>query len=407
MSIGRTKDTPYTVTEITSAIKETLEQNIERVWIKGEISNYSTPASGHIYFTLKDETNQIKVAMFRGASRVTGLEAGQKVSVFGKLSIYGKRSEYQLIGEEIHVVGVGELLVEFEKLKKKLQEKGLFDQSRKRKIPKFPERIAVVTSKTGAVISDIINVITRRYRLAEILVYPTMVQGDGAAAQIITALKEINSRNASDVIILARGGGSLEDLWAFNDEKLAYAIYESKIPVISAVGHEIDFTISDFVADVRAPTPSAAAEIAVPDTKDLLVLLSNSANRMVSALKNRVSSGEKKLESIAKSYAFKVPFETYKDHSIRVDELSVKIAKVIENFFRVKSETANILSGKMELLNPLAVLKKGYAVAYDADGKIIKHSKGLSAGQKVSVKMYKGGFDAKVERIYKNEKTEF
>lgn len=406
MSRGVSKESPFTVTEITNAVKETLEQNIGKVWIKGEISNHSSPASGHIYFTLKDDTNQIKVAVFRGSMRSAGLEDGQKVTVFGRLSIYGKRSEYQLIGEEVHVIGVGELLVEFEKLKKKLQEKGLFEQSHKRKIPKFPNKIAVITSKTGAVIRDIINVTERRYRLAEILLYPVMVQGEEAPPQIIKAIKDVNQIEGVDLIILARGGGSPEDLWAFNDEKLAYAIYESDIPVISAVGHEVDFTIADFVADLRAPTPSAAAEMAVPDTGELLNMLSNTARRLVNSLSNKVSVHERRLEAIAKSYAFKIPFEMYKDHAIRVDEISAGITKAVENMARVKSETADILSGKLELLNPLGILKKGYSVAYDSFGNIIKDASALEAGAAVSVRLHKGGFDAKIERIKKDEKTE-
>lgn len=406
MSRGVSKESPFTVTEITNAVKETLEQNIGKVWIKGEISNYSSPASGHVYFTLKDENNQIKVAVFRGSMRNAGLEDGQKVTVFGKLSIYGKRSEYQLIGEEVHVIGVGELLVEFEKLKKKLQEKGLFEQKHKRKIPKFPNKIAVITSKTGAVIRDIINVTERRYRLAELLLYPVMVQGDDAPPQIIRAIRDINAMEGIDLIILARGGGSLEDLWAFNDEKLAYAIYESEIPVISAVGHEVDFTIADFVADLRAPTPSAAAEMAVPDSNELLKMLTDTARRLVSSLSNKVSVNERKLDNIAKSYAFKIPFEMYKDHAIRVDEISDGITKAVENLARLKSETADILSGKLELLNPLGILKKGYSVAYDAQGGIIKDASVLDAGASVSVRLHRGGFDAKIERIKKDEKAE-
>jgi exodeoxyribonuclease VII large subunit len=394
------KEKALSVTELTNAVKETLEQNVGKVWVKGEISNHSSPSSGHIYFTLKDDTNQVKVAFFRGASRNNSadLKDGKEVIVFGRVSIYGKRSEYQLIAEEVEVLGVGDLLVEFEKLKKKLADLGLFDASKKRKIPEFPERIGIITSPTGAVIKDIINVISRRYNAVELLVYPVMVQGDQASGQIIGGLEYFNSGEEDvDVIILARGGGSIEDLWAFNDEKLAYVIRGSKIPVISAVGHEVDFTIADFVADLRAPTPSAAAELVVPDTGELLFGLQTASGRLTSALTGMVKGYEERLNRAAKSYGFKKPFDLFNEYVQRLDDQSINLAKYISAMIDDKGESVKNLCEKLGLLNPLNILKKGYSVVYDEKGGIIKDASKTKAGDKVSVKLYKGMLQAEVK----------
>ena len=291
------EDRILTVSEVSVIVKELLEGGLNNVWIKGEISNYSTPSSGHVYFTLKDNDNQIKVAYFRGASKCNklGIEDGKEIMVFGRVSAYGKRSEYQLIASEIQVTGVGALLVEFEKLKKKLSDKGLFKEEHKREIPYPPNRIAIVTSPSGAAIRDVIKILKKRYNGLYVLVYPALMQGDEAPKQIINAIKDINEQGGFDVILLTRGGGSMEDLWAFNDENLAYAIYESEIPVISAIGHEIDFTIADFTADRRAPTPSGAAEMLVPDKEEILHRITVIKERIASSLESIVSIGEERL----------------------------------------------------------------------------------------------------------------
>lgn len=400
MPQAQDKEKALSVTELTNSIKETLEQNMNKLWVKGEISNYSCPSSGHIYFTLKDETNQVKVAFFRGSSRkiCSDLKDGKEIIVFGRVSIYGKRSEYQIIAEEVEVLGTGDLLLEFEKLKKKLADLGLFDASKKRKIPEFPERIGIITSPTGAVIKDIINVIGRRYNAVELLVYPVMVQGDEASGQIIGGLKYFNSGGqVVDVIILARGGGSIEDLWAFNDEKLAYAIRESEIPVISAVGHEVDFTIADFAADLRAPTPSAAAELVVPDTGELLAGLKTSSERLVGGLTGMVKNLEDRLNRAAKSYGFKKPFDLFNEYVQRLDEDSVDLGKNIASLVEGKAETIKNLEEKLGLLNPLKILKKGYSVVYDDMGEIIKDASKVKPGQNIKVKLHKGELDAEVK----------
>jgi exodeoxyribonuclease VII large subunit len=396
------KEKALSVTELTNSVKETLEQNLGKVWVKGEISNHSSPSSGHIYFTLKDETNQVKVAFFRGASRKNSIDLkdGKEVIVYGRVSIYGKRSEYQIIAEEVEVLGTGDLLVEFEKLKKKLADLGLFDASKKRKIPGFPQRIGIITSPTGAVIRDIINVIGRRYNAVELLVYPAMVQGDQAAGQVIGGLKYFNSGGCDvDVIILARGGGSIEDLWAFNDENLAYAIRESKIPVISAIGHEVDFTIADFAADLRAPTPSAAAELVVPDATELLAGLKTASGRLVSGLTGMVKGYEDRLNRAAKSYGFKKPFDLFNEYVQRLDDHAMDMAKNISGIADNKGETIKNLGEKLGLLNPLNILKKGYSVVYDSKGGIIKDASKTRPGQEIKVRLHRGALDAEVKKV--------
>jgi exodeoxyribonuclease VII large subunit len=393
---GNSRDKAYTVSEITNVVKEILEQNLNTVWIQGEISNYSSPASSHVYFTLKDETNQIKTAFFGGKKKAYDLELkdGVKVAVFGRVSIYGKRSEYQLIVEEIQVMGVGGLLVEFEKLKKRLSTEGLFDASRKVSIPEYPEKIGIITSRTGAAIRDILNIISRRYPVCRVLIYPVMVQGEAAAPQIIKAVQEMDSL-CLDVIILTRGGGSIEDLWAFNDEKLAYAIVEAKTPVISAVGHEIDFTIADFVADLRAPTPSAAAELVVPDVQELIENLKSQKNRLNIYITNTVKNFEERLDSVSKSYGFKIPFNIYNDHVQRMDELSLELGKRLDDRLQDSDEKLTVINDKLTIMNPLNILKKGYSVVYDSgSGAIIKDSE--TAGKEIKIKLYKGGLDAEV-----------
>ena len=395
---GTSKDKALSVTELTSAIKETLERNLNSLWIQGEISNYSSPASGHIYFTLKDENNQIKIAFFGGRKKAMGLnlEDGKKVAVFGRVSIYGKRSEYQLIAEEIQVTGLGDLLVEFEKLKARLSAEGLFDASHKTAIPEFPEKIAIITSPTGAAIRDIINIIKRRYQAAGILIYPVMVQGDAAPAQIARAVTEVDTMSM-DVMIVTRGGGSMEDLWAFNDEKLARAIYAAKTPVISAVGHEIDFTIADFVADLRAPTPSAAAELVVPDSQEIGSRIASARGNLGSMLSHMVEIYTQRLEKLSKSYAFKLPFQLYSDHVQRVDELGESLSDMLNNLLEDTLEKIKIREDKLKILNPLNILKKGYSVVYDDSGKILSDSK--KATDKINITLYRGTLTANVSKI--------
>ncbi|MCE5301140.1 MAG: exodeoxyribonuclease VII large subunit [Spirochaetia bacterium] len=395
---GAMNEQALSVTQATNLIKETLEKNVNRLWIQGEISNYSCPASGHIYFTLKDENSQIKAAMFGGARKAESLqlEDGKKIAIFGRISIYGKRSEYQIIAEDIQVIGIGGLLAEFEKLKKRLSEEGLFDRAHKIPIPGYPQNIAIITSISGAAIRDILNILTRRYPDVHVLIVPVMVQGREAPPQIIKALQDTDDLG-QDVIILTRGGGSIEDLWAFNDEALARAIYAAKTPVISAVGHEIDFTIADFVADLRAPTPSAAAELVVPDRIKLMGQLSSNRDRLRGAIDRLVEKKHEKLTELAGRYAFKVPFDMYENLSREIDDVSVRLNKAFNQSVNSADDEITVLNDKLKLLNPLNILKKGYSVVYDVvTGSILKDSE--KAGKEIKVRLYKGTLDAEVKK---------
>jgi len=395
------KDKPLTVTEINLLIRNLLEENFEKVWIKGEISNLSCPASGHIYFTLKDASSQIKVAFFKSNNKFINskLQDGKEVVVFGKISIYSKRSEYQIIADEIQIFGEGDLLLEFEKLKKRLSEEGLFDENRKRKIPQFPKKIGIVTSPTGAVINDMIKIINRRYKPITLIIYPSMVQGDKAAQQIMEGIKYFNGRNDIDVIVLARGGGSIEDLWAFNDENLARTIYASGIPIISAVGHEVDFTISDFVADLRAPTPSAAAELLVPETEELFNILQSYNKSLYNVTLNKLKKIEEKIINYEKNSIFKKIFNFYGEYTQILDEYLIKINKAINILLKNKQEKIKFIFEKLVLLNPYVILKKGYSVVFDVNGKIIKSTDDVKNGQDINIKLYKGELEANINKI--------
>jgi len=394
------KEKPLTVSEATKIVKDLLEESLDKVWIKGEISNLSCPVSGHIYFTLKDAVSQIKVAFFKSSNKFTQskLKDGKEVIVFGKITIYSKRSEYQIIAEDILIYGEGDLLLEFEKLKKKLSEEGLFNEERKRKIPEFPEKIGIITSPTGAVIEDIIKIIKRRYPVVHLIIYPSMVQGDEAPQQLIDGLAYFNSRDDIDVIILARGGGSIEDLWAFNNENLAREIYKSRIPVISAVGHEVDFTIADFVADLRAPTPSAAAELVVPDKKELLQTLNNLQKTLYNHIINLYTSYYEKILNYENNSVFKKILNFYDEYSQILDEYLVDIKKSIKDLLKNKNEQIKFIYEKLLLLNPYSILKKGYSVVFDENGKIIKNSENVDIGDDINIKLYKGELKANITK---------
>ncbi len=392
-------DKIHTVSEATMIIKELLEENIGSVYIKGEISGLKIPESGHCYFSLKDEFNQIKVALFKHTANKLDIDLkdGQEVVVFGKISIYGKKSEYQIIAEDIKISGIGELLLKFEKLKKKLAEKGLFDESRKRPIPEFPRKVGIITSRTGAAIRDILNILSRRYTDLEIIIKPTLVQGNEAPEQIIEAIKILNEFDDIDVIILARGGGSIEDLWAFNDENLAYAIYESKIPIISAVGHEIDWTIADFVADLRAPTPSAAAEILVPDKNELLNILIKQMKNIHNLMLSIINSNKEKLNSLIKRYAFKIPEKIYEEQVQRLDDAIINLNEVIDVKIKELNEKILNIKDKLNILNPLKVLKRGFSIVYDEKNRLVKESEKVLKNENIKIRLYKGKLIAQVK----------
>ena len=376
-----------TVTQINKYIKYKFEndENLNLVYLKGEISNFKNHSSGHLYFTLKDENSRIMAVMFRNNAMKIKFNPtdGIKVLVIGRINVYEANGNYQIYVEEMMEDGIGNLALEFEKLKKKLSEKGYFDERFKKPIPKFPKKIGIITATTGAAIRDIITTINRRYRNVELDIFPCLVQGVGAKEDIVRNLNLANNFDL-DVIILGRGGGSIEDLWAFNEEIVAEAIFNSKIPIISAVGHEIDFTISDFVADLRAPTPTAAAELAVPSTIELISYINQLNIRRNKGIVNIINKNKEKLLSLTSSYILKNPESIYEVKAQKIDNLVEKLLFIIKskldnNYNNLKhievrfnnnikntlnnktNRYINILN-KLEALNPILTIKRGYTI---------------------------------------------
>ena len=366
-------DKYLTVSKINRYIKYKLDndENLQTVYLKGEISNFKNHTSGHFYFTLKDETSRIPAVMFKSsASKVNfNPQDGMNVLVTGRISCYEANGNYQIYVEEMLEDGVGNLYIEFEKLKKKLGERGYFDEKYKKPIPKFPKRIGVITASTGAAIRDIITTINRRYRLAEIILIPTLVQGERAGEDIVCSLNKAKNLDL-DVIILGRGGGSIEDLWAFNEEIVADAIFNMDIPIISAVGHEIDFTISDFVSDLRAPTPTAAAELAVPNTIDLINNINQMKTRLGKSVLNKLELSKNKLNALLNSYILKNPKGLYEVKMQKLDNLIDKLNIHTTNIFESKETKYISLIDKMEALNPIKTLKRGYSIT-KVDNKVV------------------------------------
>lgn len=443
--LENTEKKVYTISQLTRDIKYILESSLDNVWITGEISNFRIPASGHFYFTLKDEDSQIRAVMFKFQNRDLRFEPkdGLIVMGWGKVSVYEKRGEYQVILEYMEPRGIGALQLAFEQLKAKLFNEGLFDDNKKRSLPLLPGKIGVVTSATGAAFYDILNVIHRRYANVEILLYPVSVQGEEASSQIVQAIYDLNRKFPVDVIIVGRGGGSIEDLWAFNEEIVARAIFASKIPIISAVGHEIDYTISDFVADLRAPTPSAAAELAVIDKDKLKSNLDELSSRLSSILKQRIEISGERLKSL--KLRLSSPQSKIIDFSLWIDDLSsllmtgfgkligrkkervdikkeglllrspeVKIEAYRKSYYYLQKElkrnTSQILERKFLImekgmeklasLNPLTVLRRGYSIARRVStGEIIKDAVSVKAGEGVMVKLHRGELLCQVEEV--------
>ena len=363
----------YSVSDITRIIKSLIEENIPAVWVEGEISNFKPHYSGHLYFTLKDENAQISAVVWK--SRAINLtfepEDGTLVQAFGTIRLYEKSGRYQLDIIRMQPSGIGQLQLAFEQLKQKLTAEGLFNPEYKKTLPAFPEKIGIVTSETGAAIKDIINILHRRAPYVQIITRNTKVQGEGAAQDVANAINEFNKISDVDLLIVGRGGGSYEDLWAFNEEIVARAIFASKIPVISAVGHEIDFTISDFVADLRAPTPSAAAELAVQDSRELKDNILYIKKRMQDICYSNIEKSRERINRIQKSYGFKRPHDIIRQYALQVDDLSNKLEKSFSKLLIQTREYCDQLKIRLENLNPIKVLERGYSISY-IDGEIIK-----------------------------------
>ena len=387
------------VTELNSYIKNKIadDEYLNNILIKGEISNFKHHYTGHMYFTLKDDNSLIKCIMFK--SYTSNLKFvpkdGMSVLAFGTVSVFERDGVYQLYCKAMQEDGVGNLYKEYEELKNKLEKEGLFDNSHKKKLPVMPKIIGVLTSNTGSVIKDIINVSTRRNPNVYIRLYPVPVQGEGAGAKIAEAIKFMNNKNLADVLILARGGGSLEDLWPFNEEVVARAIYESKIPIVSAVGHETDFSISDFVADLRAPTPSAAAEIVVPNIVDIKQNLNTYNIRLKNALKKKVEIMQMRYEKCMKSRVYTDPLKIVNDNYIKLDMLIKSMTNGVMNKFQ-KSKTQAIKNfAKLDALSPLKTLSRGYSII-EKDNKIIKNIEDLKKDELIKIRMQNGEKEAKI-----------
>lgn len=399
------KPEPVTVTELNRRIKRLIEQECGELWVEGEISNYRPAASGHIYFTLKDEGSQITVALFKGQRRglKCELENGLKVRVFAEVTLYLERGQHQLIARIIEPAGQGDLQRAFEALKEKLRAEGLFDAGRKRPLPFLPRHIGIVTSPTGAAIRDMLNVLGRRFPNLHIVIAPVKVQGDGAAAEIATAIDTLNRREDLDALIIGRGGGSLEDLWAFNEEVVARAIARSRLPVISAVGHEIDFTISDFVADLRAPTPSAAAELLVRPRADLENEVRGLSFRLGQALQHRALQLKGRLIRASRSYVFHEPRHAlarhrqtianarqrmiaalrseYVERQQRIDDAQAAMLNRLQADTREKALVLDRLRSQLRSLDPRRVLERGYSITRLADGKVVARCADVKDGE--------------------------
>ncbi len=414
-------DKYISIGQLTRYIKYKVDSdtNLQEVFIKGEISNFKAHSRGHFYFTLKDEEARIGAIMFASNTKNIKFtpQDGMKVLVTGKISVYPASGNYQIYVSDMLEDGVGNLFIAFEQLKKKLESEGLFDQSKKKKIPKIPTRVGVVTAPTGAAIRDITSTIKRRFPICEVVLFPALVQGEGAKESIAKQIKRADDYNL-DVLIVGRGGGSIEDLWAFNEEIVARAIYDAKTPIISAVGHEVDFTIADFVSDLRAPTPTGAAEIAVPNKSDLENYISQLSIRLNKVMQNEISIKRQKLNELMSRPLFKDPVSIYEAKEQMFSNLLDKLKYSIENLYTVKnnkyekileniifknpyslieksSTKYNLLLSKLETLNPISTIKRGYTITR-IDNKVISSVKNIKKKDKLNIEFSDGKIDVEV-----------
>lgn len=437
----------YTVSQLNTEVKFILEDTYPHIWVEGEISNFAAPNSGHWYFSLKDQTAQVRCAMFRGNQRKLTISPkdGMHVLIKARVSLYENRGEFQLIAENMEERGEGKLQKAFEQLKKKLAAANLFAEQYKKPLPTYPKQIGVITSPTGAAIRDILTVLQRRHPIVPVIIYPTLVQGTQAAPAIVKAITTANSRNECDVLILARGGGSLEDLWPFNEEQVAYAIFQSNIPIISGVGHEIDFTIADFVADQRAPTPSAAAELVTPDREELLTILLQQSRHLSRQMSHHLHHSKQQVGWLQKHLSQQHPKRQIAEKMQRLDysELSfIQTQQRMINTLRVKLNDLNLqmmqhapqhkmqavqiqltlfqqkinnvtlktihqqktilirMAAKLDTLSPLATLQRGFAMAFNHDKHILRDANEVKAGEEIEVRLARGKLSCQVKQIH-------
>ena len=437
----------YTVSRLNREVRDLLEHSFPLLWVEGELSNLAQPSSGHLYFSLKDDSAQVRCAMFRGNNRHLNFKPrdGMQVLLRARLSLYETRGDYQLIAEQMEEAGDGALRRAFEALKKRLAGEGLFDPQHKQPLPAIPQRIGVVTSPSGAAIRDIISVLKRRFPGLPVLVYPVAVQGTGAAAEIAAAIRQAGERQDCDVLIIARGGGSLEDLWAFNEEVVARAIYQCPIPVVSGIGHEIDFTIADFVADVRAPTPSGAAELASPDRNDWLQSLTALAGRLTVSLQRHLKHAQQGLRWLDKRLLQQHPGQRLKQRAQRLDDLEQRLLRGIQarlRHDRLRTDTAEArlqqhrpltriqhyatrfkhgeqqlhnsmlhilkqsrrqliaVNRALETVSPQATLSRGYAIVRDTNGNIVRRAGDVMIGETIETRLGQGFLASTVEEVH-------
>lgn len=447
MNTGETEKRIFTVTEFTNLLKGILEDNLTDVWIDGEVSNLRDPASGHLYFTLKDENSQIRAVLFKYQKRRAKFELkdGMRIIAHGRITVYSPRGEYQIVADHLEPKGLGALQKAYEQLKEKLAKEGLFDETHKKPIPSLPKKIGIVTSATGAALQDMLNIIDRRFTNIHILIYPVKVQGDGAAEEITMAIEELNTLPDIDVIITGRGGGSIEDLWAFNEEIVARAIFKSRIPVISAVGHETDFTIADFAADMRAPTPSAAAELVIKNKKELIDKILSLQKRLVDIYKNKIVLLKNHVENLAQKRNYLAPIKRINEYQQRMDDILFTMDKSItslfnskrekinnlvkniyyvgpvnrlaglkESFFTLEREMRKVVKYRLTVINsniqglmkrldsvsPLSVLERGFSICTKFPSlEVIKEASDVHKGDKIDVRLYQGELICTIEDV--------
>ncbi len=394
--------TTLSVSELTAAIKNLLETNFRFVSVKGEISNFKIQSSGHLYFSLKDANSQISAVLFKGnAAKLSRMpKEGDQVIAMGELGLYAPRGTYQIVIRELQFLGVGELLLQLHALKEKLEKRGWFDPSHKKALPKFPKKIGVVTSPTGAVIQDIIHVLTRRFSGFEVLLNPVKVQGEGAAIEIAQAIRDFNRFALADVLIVGRGGGSIEDLWAFNEEIVAQAIFESKIPVISAVGHETDFTIADLVSDVRAPTPSAAAEMAIKEKANLIQFLQKSSQQLQLRVTGQIQAYRQYIATLKKHPLLSSPYGVLSPLIQRLDDFAKQLEiSNPKSKIEMHRDQLKRIEEHLRSIHPQNLLKKGYAILFsEKEDSVILSAKSLKAQRFFRVRLHDGTVTATVNQ---------
>jgi len=394
-----------TVSGLTQQIKMLLETGLAPVWLTGEISNFKRHTSGHFYFSLKDEGAQISCVMWAGRNRSLPFlpQDGKQVLAHGEVTVYGKRGNYQFEVWQMQPAGVGALQMAFEQLKRRLHAEGLFDEARKKSLPEFPETVGIVTSRTGAAIRDLVSILRRRWPAIKIILRPVRVQGEGAAQEIAAAIDEFNAYKEVDVLIVGRGGGSLEDLWAFNEEIVARAIYASKIPIVSAVGHEIDFSISDFVADVRAATPSAAAELVAPDAAEIKRQLQGLAYQSFRQLQRLLQMQRERLNRFASSYGLRQPLDQVRQRSQQLDDLQRRFQLALQNRLEAWKQQLKAKEQRLRALSHEHILQRGFAIVYrEPDKKLVHEAKELQVDDSIHIQFGVGSADAKVEKVKKS-----